>query len=167
MMANYLKDLLDNAQTLGDIFEVVKAAVRQTLDQTRAGLMLGLADLGNHPQGFLGAFYPVGGNMIVMNRNPLRKIQDDRPELYKPYVFHILLHEYLHSLDYLDEEQVRKMVFEITKAALGPEHLATKLAGNIKEYMPDFTYPDIAWKPKDMSIDIVENFDMSSVNYIS
>lgn len=166
-MASYLKELLDNAQTLGDIFEVVKAAVRQTLGQTRAGLMLGLADLGNHPKGFLGAFFPVGGNMIVMNRNPLRKIKDDRPELYKPYVFHILLHEYLHSLDYLEEDQVRRMVFEITKAVFGVEHLATKLAENITEYVPDFTYPDIVWKPTDMSIDLVEDFDMSSVNYIS
>jgi len=27
--------------------------------------MLGLANLGNHPEGFFGAFYPVGSNVIV------------------------------------------------------------------------------------------------------
>src|SRR5204863_409161 len=47
---------LDQAQNLSDLFELVKRAVEAVLGRTRAGLMLALADLGNHPQGFLGAF---------------------------------------------------------------------------------------------------------------
>src|SRR2546422_4295463 len=61
---------LDQARTLADVFELVKRAVEAVLGRTRAGLMLALADLGNHPQGFLGAFYPVASNVIVMNKVP-------------------------------------------------------------------------------------------------
>ncbi len=53
---------------IGDIFEVVKAAVWDNHRASCGGLMLGIANLGNHPQGFLGAFYPVGTNVIVMNK---------------------------------------------------------------------------------------------------
>ena len=73
----------DNSKTLADIFEVVKAAVWDNQRASRGGLMLGIANLGNHPQGFLGAFYPVGANVIVMNKIPLERIKETRPELYK------------------------------------------------------------------------------------
>src|SRR5881397_3972650 len=76
---------LDQARTLADVFELVKRAVEAVLGRTRAGLMLALADLGNHPQGFLGAFYPVATNVIVMNKVPLLRIQETNPQLYKPY----------------------------------------------------------------------------------
>ena len=66
--------LLDGTQSLADIFEIVKRAVEQDLGYSRGGLMLGLADLGNHPQGFIGAFYPVATNVIVMNKVPLARI---------------------------------------------------------------------------------------------
>ncbi len=118
----------ENSKTLADIFEVVKAAVWESRRASRGGIMLGLANLGNHPQGFLGAFYPVGTNVIVMNRIPLDRIKETRPELYKPYIFHILLHEYLHTLGYLSESCVREMVIEITRNVLGEEHLATRIA---------------------------------------
>src|SRR5439155_1243429 len=93
---------LDQAQNLSDLFELVKRAVEAVLGRTRAGLMLALADLGNHPQGFLGAFYPVASNVIVMNKVPLLRIQETNPALYKPYAFYVLLHEYLHSLEFVD-----------------------------------------------------------------
>ena len=51
--------LLDGAKGLPDIFEIVKRAVEMDLGYARGGLMLGLADLGNHPRGFIGAFYPI------------------------------------------------------------------------------------------------------------
>lgn len=166
-MSDYLGALLDNANTLADIFEVVKSSVRQALNENRGGLMLGLADLGNHPNGFLGAYFPVGTNIIVMNRIPLSRIKETKPELYKPYVFHILLHEYLHSLGYLEEKQVRRMTIDISKKAFGEDHLATKLAWNITAYIPNLAYPDIAWQPENSDIELVDDFDRSSVNYIS
>src|SRR5207249_9960795 len=87
---------LDQAQNLSDLFELVKRAVEAVLGRTRAGLMLALADLGNHPQGFLGAFYPVASHVIVMNKVPLLRIQETNPALDKPSALSVLLHEHRH-----------------------------------------------------------------------
>ena len=155
--------LLEGARSLADIFEVVKAVVSENLHRSRAGLMLGLADLGNHPQGFLGAFYPVASNMIVMNRVPLHRIKETSPRLWKPYAFHVLLHEYLHTLGYMSEDVVRPMVLEISKAALGPRHAATRIAAAPHRLIPNLAYPDAAWQPEELRIELVEGFDRSSV----
>jgi len=91
-----------NRKELPDIFEVVKAAVWECQRKSRGGLMLGLPILGITRRIF-GAFYPVGSNVIVMNKIPLERIKETRLELYKPYAFHVLLHEYLHTLGYMSE----------------------------------------------------------------
>jgi hypothetical protein len=49
---------LDRARDLVDIFEIVKDAVRSRLGLSRGGLMLGLAELGGQPDGWVGGFYP-------------------------------------------------------------------------------------------------------------
>src|SRR2546429_7267480 len=94
---------LDQAQNLSDLFELVKRAVEAVLGRTRAGLMLALAGLGNHPQSFLGAFYPGACNVIVMNKGPLLRIPETKPALYKPYAVYVLLPEYLHSPRFVGE----------------------------------------------------------------
>lgn len=157
---------LDSAKTLADIFEVVKAAVWESRRKSRGGLMLGLANLGNHPQGFFGAFYPVGSNVIVMNKIPLERIKETRPEMFKPYIFHVLLHEYLHTLGYLDESGVRKMVLEITEDVFGDEHLATGIAKDTAHYFNNLVYPGAAWQPDDMGMELVPGFDRGSASYI-
>jgi hypothetical protein len=157
---------LENARTLADIFEIVKAAVWESRRVSRAGLMLGLSNLGNHPQGFLGAFYPVGTNVIVMNKIPLERIKETRPELYKPYIFHVLLHEYMHTLGYLSENGVRQMVIEITKNVFGEEHLATRIALDTTHFFKNLVYPDATWQPDDMRMELVHDFDRGSVSYI-
>lgn len=160
------KGSLDKARTLADIFEVVKAAVEQRMRRSRAGLMLGLANLGNHPQGWFGAFYPVGTNIIVMNRVPMQRIKETDPTLYKPYVFHVLLHEYLHSLGYLDEERVRQMALDISQELFGKDHPATRIAADPMAFFPNLVYPSVNWQPEDVSIELVNGFDRSSVGYI-
>jgi len=158
---------LENAKTLADIFEVVKASVWESQRKSRAGLMLGLANLGNHPQGFFGAFYPVGSNVIVMNKIPLERIKETRPELYKPYIFHVLLHEYMHTLGYLSESGVRVMVLEITRSVFGEEHLATRIAADTTHFFKNLVYPNAAWQPDDMNLELVEGFDRGSTSYIA
>lgn len=158
---------LETANTMADIFEVVKSAVWESKRKSRGGIMLGLANLGNHPQGFFGAFYPMGSNVIVMNKIPLERIKETRPELYKPYIFHILLHEYLHSLGYLDESGVRQMVYEITLSTFGEEHLATKIASNTMHFFKNLVYPDAAWQPDDTKLELVQGFDRGSASYIA
>lgn len=159
---------LQQAETLADVFELVKEAVRKTHGFGRAGLNLGLAELGGEEHQLLGAFYPVGGNIIVMNKTPLRKISETKPELYKPYAFHILLHEYLHSLGYLDERLVRAKAYQISARLFGEEHLATQMALDLRKFLPDLIYD-----PHEQQIDVeqlyvelVKDFDRSSLGYI-
>ena len=129
--------------------------------------MLGIADLGNHPTGFFGGFFTTGSNVIVMNKIPLQKIKETKPELYKPYVFYILLHEYIHSFWILDEGKVKSWTNQIIKDALGKDHLATQIASNTEGFMKHLVYPDSAWKPNDTDLILVEDFDRSSVSYIT
>lgn len=158
---------LEGANTLADIFEVVKSLVQKSMGKSRGGLMLGMADLGNHPRGFLGGFFTVGSNVIVLNKIPLQRIRETRPELYKPYAFHVLLHEYIHSLGYLDEGLVQSRVLEITREALGEEHLATQIAADARSFMKHLVYPDAAWKPEEDRLELEKDFDRSSVSYIA
>jgi len=157
---------LENARTLADIFEIVKASVWESRKKSRGGLMLGLADLGNHPQGFFGAYYPVGSNVIVMNKIPLMRIKETKPELYKPYIFHVLLHEYLHTLGYMSESSVRLMALEITRDVFGNDHLATKIAQDTTLFFNNLVYPDSVWQPKSNGFQLVEGFDRGSASYI-
>ena len=101
MQTDY-RSRLDAAKSLPDIFELVKSLVLKSMKRSRGGLMLGIANLGNNPQGYFGGFFTTGSNVIVLNKIPLERIMETRPELYKPYVFHVLLHEYIHSLGFLD-----------------------------------------------------------------
>jgi hypothetical protein len=158
---------LNAARSLADIFEVVKCAVLESEKKSRGGLMLGLADLGNHPQGWMGAFYPVGTNIIVMNRIPLIRIKETKPELYKPYTFNVLLHEYIHSLGWFDEDTTRKKVYKICKAVFGEKHIVTKMARDTSPFFPNLVFPDVAWEPEDLNIELVDDFDRSSVCYIA
>ena len=41
-------------------FELVKSLVLKSMGKSRGGLMLGLANLGNNPQTFLGGFFATG-----------------------------------------------------------------------------------------------------------
>jgi hypothetical protein len=157
---------LDGATSMAQLFEVVKRAVRQVLKHERAGLMLALADLGNHPQGFLGAFHYVGSNYIVMNRNPLRRIRETNPGWYNAYAFHVLLHEYIHSLGHVDEAETRRLSFDVSREALGEGHLATQMARDIGRFLPDLVYPQVGWQPERLVLDIDRGFGSSDTSYI-
>ncbi len=154
---------LDGAQDIADVFELVKASVNSCTGMGRAGLMLGLANLGGGLDGFVGAFYPVATNIIVLNSLPLARVKQTEPDLFKPYVFHVLLHEYLHSLGITDEAATRSMVLQISRETFGPDHLATDLARNLMKYIQKLVYPVYGWKPsEEYSIDLVKGFDRSS-----
>jgi hypothetical protein len=47
-------------------------------------------------------------------------------------VFSILLHEYIHSLGYLNENETRQLVFSVSRVIFGPDNIVTglKLAQN-------------------------------------
>ena len=161
-----LTKALDDARTMAELFEVVKRSVRLAMKKERAGLMLALADLGNHPQGFLGAFHYVGSNYIVMNRNPLRRLKEQHPAWYNAYAFHVLLHEYIHSLGTIDEGETRRLSYEVSKEVLGEQHLATQMARDISPFMPGLSYPEVGWQPEHLVLELDRSFGTSDTSYI-
>jgi len=121
-----LRVRLERAESFGEIFSVVKRAVREVLGVRRAGLELLLVDL----PGEIGAMHQVGSNAIIMNRRHLQAImRSSRNRLeVNSYIFLILLHEYLHSLGVLDEGEVAALSMKVIREALGEGHPAYKMA---------------------------------------
>jgi hypothetical protein len=117
---------LDKCMDFACVFEVVKRLVKRDLGMSRGGLMLGLTDLPEN----VGAFHGVGGNFIVMNRRLLDIVvrsATDRRQI-NSYVFYTLLHEYLHALGFLSEEQVKELSEQLCGKAFGEDHPATQMA---------------------------------------
>lgn len=156
-------DMLEEAENIHEIFSLVKDAVRETIRESRAGINLGLIELGNSDKGFLGAYYPVGSNIIVMNKTPIRRITETNPELMKPYLFSVLLHEYLHSLGYLQEEDTRKLTYLVTKQVFGDDHIVTEISGNLNKFLPYLIYPG-GFPQTENEITLIE--DTEEISYI-
>jgi hypothetical protein len=157
---------LEVKQNLIDSFEEVKKLVKKYEGRSRAGLMLGLQEIGATMQGFIGAYYPVASNIIVINKTPLRRMHETNPNLLKPYGFHVLLHEYIHALGFLNEATTRQKTYEISKKHFGENHLITKLSTDIRQFFPNLVYPIHGWLPPKGTpeIEIVQGFDHSNVN---
>lgn len=162
---NY-KNSLDKAKGFADIFELVKKAVKDYLNADQAGLLLGLSDLGAYGNAFLGAFYSFDANTIVINKRPLSKIKQKDPHLYNPYIFHVVLHEYIHSLGITDENEVRSLAYEISQKFFGKNHLTTQIALNLEKFLPNLTFGSDFEPPEDMSIEFVSGIDKSNTDYI-
>jgi hypothetical protein len=126
---------LDSPLNFDQVFRVVRSTVRGVLGRERPGLGLALSDL---PPS-LGAYWPVTGNLIVMNEGLVEAMRahSRSPQEFNSFVYVILAHEYLHALGYLSEAQVRPVTARVARAAFGPEHPATRMAeGNIWAMYP-------------------------------
>jgi len=169
--AENFDEKLNSCTSLADVFELVKQSVKRFLSRHRAGLMLGLADLGMRRGYFVGAFYPADSNIIVMNRTSLQiasKSTDKRT--FNAYCFHLLLHEYLHSLGYIYEDDVKTLTQEVCLQALGKAHPATIMAERgIATYFPKVRYfnTDDFEEVMDSSGLSVELVNVKTPNYIS
>jgi len=163
---NTKNDLSFIKQSLIETFEEVKTVVQHNEGRSRAGLMLGLQEIGSSLEGFIGAYYPVASNIIVVNKTPLRRILETNKTLLKPYAFHVLLHEYIHALGYFDEETAEKKTYEISKKQFGENHIITRFATNIRQYVPHLVYPIHGWIPRRQTptIELVTGFDFSTTN---
>ena len=168
-MKNIVEDF-ERASNVREVFDVVKDAVKHTLDESRAGIDLGLIDLGNGQNELLSAYYPVGSNIIVLNKTPLKRISQTQPELFKPYVFVVLLHEYLHSLGYIDEDTTRKLTHKITNTifngskqedAHSASSTVTEMAKDMRKFFPFLLYP--GGHPATQKMDLIE---LDDVDYI-
>lgn len=158
---------LRKAKTFADIFEIVKEIIREYLGLEQAGIMVGIADLGLYSKGFIGAYYSLDANVIIINKKPLARILQTNHKLYNYYIFHVMLHEYVHSIGSYDELQTRQLVLEISNNYFGDGHIVTKLASNIEKFMPSLTYPGKDFVPSDLNIEFVKGIDRKNTNYIN
>ncbi len=169
MTGTYFAETLDKATTIPDIFEVVKEATWKSIGTGRAGLTCGLVHMGHDTNQMIGALYPVGSNIIVVNKTPLIGMIKEDKRLFKAYIFHVLLHEYMHTLGYLDEGLVKRIALQISEEVLGKTHLATKMAGDLSAFIPQITYghADMDEETGIPGLEMVRDFDRSSINYIA
>ena len=159
---------LEKAKTIADIFEIVKEMVAEFLGTDQAGLLVGVTDLGAFNNGFIGAFYSMDANMIVINKRPLARILQTNPKLYNHYLFHVMLHEYIHSIGSFDESKTRQIVLEISERYFGPDHYVTQFASNIEKFIPNLAYPTQGFQPpQDVNIEFVKGIDKKNTNYIN
>lgn len=166
-MSERFEIMLEKAETVGDVYNIVKSAVAEVLRRERAGLMLGFSELGLNQNGFVGAYHQMGSNLIVVNSTLLEKVQKTNPSLLKPHMFHLLLHEYLHSLGIVDEERTKALTYFVSKEAFGEEHLVTRIADNFEKFIPNMVYPSEKFKPPENSnITLIEEFDKENTTYI-
>ena len=162
----YLRDY-EAAESLTDMFEVVKDMVECELGRHRGGMMLGFVDLGVSHGGFVGAYFVVGGNAIVVNRTALAVIRSRQPELEKPYQFYLLLHEFLHAVNILDEAECRGTAATLAARAFGDDHDVTRISRDFGGIFRNIIQPGYGFvPPEDTGMEIIYGFDRSSVNYI-
>jgi hypothetical protein len=154
---------LVSASDYGEIFELVKKAAERSLDMHRAGLTLVLGDLPN----VVGAYHELGSNAIVMNRNLVKIVWEvaDSQLAKNSYVFMILLHEYLHSLGFTDDGQVRDLGKKIAEDFLGRGHPAAEMAvSSIDKFFPEVSRYTM-FRDRG-TFETVTKFDSSSISYI-
>ena len=154
-----LSEDLESAKSYGDIFSLVKKAVKKTLGEHRVGLML---FLGNLPMR-VGAFHPVGTNDIVLNRQLIEAAS--KTDLKRnAYVFSILVHEYIHSLGYMDESQVRGLTYKICVENFGSEHPVAK--ASIVGPWTELSQKDYESIGNSINLELVRDFERIDAGYI-
>ncbi len=151
-----------NAKTIAEIFEIVQTIVREYLGKSHAGLMVGLADLGNYGGSYVGAFYSLNANAIIINKRALNKVASKNPGLYNYYLFHVLLHEYVHAVGSYDEQETRDTVAMITDSHFGKTHMISRLS----QSLPDL-FPKSDFRMQEPYIEFVHGIDRRNTNYIN
>ncbi|MEM2341248.1 MAG: hypothetical protein QXX94_01170 [Candidatus Bathyarchaeia archaeon] len=162
MDKSYFAESLERCKGYGEIFDLVKKAVKKTIGLHRVGLLLYLESLPPN----IGAYHPVGSNSIVINRslvNIMRRFLISRRE-FNSLIFSLLLHEYLHSLGFLDEKKVRRLVYEISVKTFGKDHPTVKMAlepPSINIIIPyDWNYPK-------HDLELIKDFEKIDYPYIT
>jgi hypothetical protein len=163
-LTNENRGRLASAGGFDEVFEIVKKAVDQVLGVHRAGLSLVLGDIPNQ----VGAYHEMGSNAIVMNRNIMKIVwrsTRSRPRR-NAYTFMILLHEYLHTLGFVDDGQVRELSRKITDAFVGKGHIAGEMAVSpLDRFFPEIS--QYSMFRDNGSFETVRKFDTSSTSYIA
>jgi hypothetical protein len=154
---------LKGAEGYTDVWAIVKDSVKTSLGKHRVGMMLFLDDLPLR----LGAYHPVGTNNIVLNRRLVEIVEANTDSKLKvnAFVYSLLLHEYLHAIGYLSEDEVRHLVQRVCLECFGKNHVATELARNSPWALFAGMKLDEVISPK-APMKVVKDFDGSNVDYI-
>lgn len=165
-------DIMQLKQKMPKIFEKVRKDVKEILGKRRAGLSLGLVDMGMDRRGFIGGMHFHPGTDIVMNKSPLKIILEEQSEeIVWAYTYHILLHEYIHSLGIIDEHMCRALTLRITEKKFSARtHPARILAEKgIGVFFPNMhlIYRPPELKPEGIHVEYIRGFDKDSYSYYS
>ena len=162
-------ELPEMKKLMPDIFEEVKKLVYSSIGRKRAGLMLGLSELGIHNGFYIGAYHILTSNYIIMNKTPLYLLKNKPPDTIHGYIFHLLLHEYIHTIGVVDERACRQLTYELSKKQFGDNHIITFLAaGGMEQLFPEIIHAPTDFRnPTEPKIELVYGFDRSSANYFS
>lgn len=151
----------EKCKDYGDIFSLVKKAVEKSLGEHRVGLMLFLGDLPIN----VGAYHPLDSNEIVVNRRLINRFSRDKSSIgWETFTFSILLHEYLHTLGYVDEREVRGLVYQICVENFGENHPVTKVA--ITGPWVDLSREDFLELGWGLNLERVKDFERINHRYI-
>jgi len=154
------------------IFEKVRMDVKKITGRQRAGLSLGLVEMGIHQGGFIGGIHFPPGTDIVINKTALKILLEQSPEeIIYAYTYHILLHEYIHSLGIYDEQQCRAVTLSITEKIYNDiNHPALILAKKgIGVFFPDLhlIHHPPQQRYEEMIIEYIAGFDKNSYEFYS
>ena len=160
---NEYRSRLENANGYGEVWEIVKTTVINSLNERRVGMMLFLDNI--HLR--IGAYHPLGTNNIVLNRALVNivEVAIKSKRLINAFVYILLLHEYLHALGRRSEAQVRPLVYQVSSESFGQDHITAELA----ELGPWSLLKDIPLDTIDVPkrvIEIVKDFEKADKKYI-
>jgi len=131
---------LASSKSIYQIFELVRDAVKEQVGVVRTGLELGIVELEDQGGKVPLALHPLGCNLIVINRRAVELAGKESPERLRAMLFHSLLYEYLQTIGFVPEPEVKGKVTEISLALFGREHLVTKMAEDLEGVLPGTTH---------------------------
>lgn len=154
---------LDKAQGYSEVWDLVKDTVKDFMGKHRVGMMLFLDDLPLQ----VGAYHTLGTNNIVLNRALVQIVEaaTQSKRLVNAFVYSLLVHEYLHALGYVPEREVRPLVYEVSKACFGGDHVVTRLAEKSPWVLLRGVLLNRIEAPKRV-IEIVKDFEKTNQEYI-
>ncbi|MBO3802418.1 MAG: hypothetical protein JTT11_00845 [Candidatus Brockarchaeota archaeon] len=159
-----LAEELDRCKDFGDVFEIVKRSVYQVIGRRRAGLSLYLANLPAN----VGAFHQVGSNSIVVNKALLEAVEKSpRTRREKnAFVYSVLLHEYLHSLGYVDEAEARRIALNVARKSFGESHASARMCSppGPLAFFPEFAGVKSRFTGE---FEIVRDFDRAQLGHLA
>ncbi len=128
---------IKSADGVGELFNVVKSIVRDYTGREKDGISVEFAEIEVYNGRFIGGLYNYNTNKIIVNKLPLKPLLEKNKVFHNFYLFHILLHEYVHAIGFSNELQARRLVYALAQDYFGGEHILTEFAGNLGKFIPN------------------------------